>query len=589
MPQAHRSPFMMNPLLAVWMTIAVSSVVVAPAAAEESTGSITKAAARALEAELKARPAHLRPAASASRTRYVECPSGHVVVVLHPARLHSRQGPLPVTVDRLWVKDGEVRLRIVHDRLGAGEVSVFGSPESATPLDDVRRALDEILEFQDASMARPAYIGNEGSKVVHFRGANHLPEHDRRRAFDSMEAAEGAGYRKCTVCFIAAPPVPDYVRERALGEAVAAQFVALNPMVPEDQLHERVSRAGRRVLSAWPMPLLGYEYRFKVVEGTAANALACPAGQIFVTRGLLELVESDDELEAVLAHEIAHVERRHGYLKLRRAETAQAIGQLFALGVGAIAVKSGSGEGARLAMEVARLVASIAVELAVVGYGREFEEEADVFASTYCLKQSGSARALAVLLSKLQFAQTYSGFRPSGRRLEMTHPEIVERVNRARSARLEIPEMPVQFAGYDADGAILVALELEARVETEFRNQRRSLNRGDKNPWRITEYSDDVGYDPSFAGKVMHESLLFLGVRTSIDLPSTATVQQVKVESTGGTVLYRSSVPVSLTESDQVRMVMRAASSEKREPGDVIRLSIPFFPGVVRWEQVTSE
>jgi predicted Zn-dependent protease len=64
-------------------------------------------------------------------------------------------------------------------------------------------------------------------------------------------------------------------------------------------------------------PLLRYTrrrgmlYRFHVIESTEINAFALPGGQIFVTASLLDFVESEAELAAVLGHEISHVDLRH--------------------------------------------------------------------------------------------------------------------------------------------------------------------------------------------------------------------------------------------------------------------------------------
>jgi predicted Zn-dependent protease len=55
----------------------------------------------------------------------------------------------------------------------------------------------------------------------------------------------------------------------------------------------------------------GIRYEFHVVESPQINAFALPGGQIFVMRGLLDFVESEAELAAVLGHEISHVDLRH--------------------------------------------------------------------------------------------------------------------------------------------------------------------------------------------------------------------------------------------------------------------------------------
>src|SRR5258708_26717379 len=55
----------------------------------------------------------------------------------------------------------------------------------------------------------------------------------------------------------------------------------------------------------------GIHYEFHVIESPQINAFALPGGQIFVMRGLLNFVESQAELSAVLGHEISHVDLRH--------------------------------------------------------------------------------------------------------------------------------------------------------------------------------------------------------------------------------------------------------------------------------------
>lgn len=53
------------------------------------------------------------------------------------------------------------------------------------------------------------------------------------------------------------------------------------------------------------------KYQFAILNTDSANALAAPGGYIFVTRGLLDIIGSDDELAAILGHEVAHVQKKH--------------------------------------------------------------------------------------------------------------------------------------------------------------------------------------------------------------------------------------------------------------------------------------
>jgi predicted Zn-dependent protease len=62
--------------------------------------------------------------------------------------------------------------------------------------------------------------------------------------------------------------------------------------------------------------LTNYDFTVKVVDNPNANAFALPGGSLLVTTSLIELCESPEELAAVLAHEIAHIEKRHVTTKL---------------------------------------------------------------------------------------------------------------------------------------------------------------------------------------------------------------------------------------------------------------------------------
>jgi predicted Zn-dependent protease len=75
----------------------------------------------------------------------------------------------------------------------------------------------------------------------------------------------------------------------------------------------RVNKIGNALLSSMPPDLTsGYQWRFDVIDKTYVNAFAFPGGSIFVTDELIEdLKVTDDELAAVIAHEIGHIVHRH--------------------------------------------------------------------------------------------------------------------------------------------------------------------------------------------------------------------------------------------------------------------------------------
>ena len=109
--------------------------------------------------------------------------------------------------------------------------------------------------------------------------------------------------------------------------------------------NERVRRVGGRVVQA--AGLAGRSWDYAVFEDASPNAFVLPSGQIGVTTGLLKLVQNDDQLAAVLGHEVGHVVARHaaerystqsttglvlGAVQSRAGDYAQAVGALGGMG-----------------------------------------------------------------------------------------------------------------------------------------------------------------------------------------------------------------------------------------------------------------
>jgi predicted Zn-dependent protease len=118
--------------------------------------------------------------------------------------------------------------------------------------------------------------------------------------------------------------------EMRLGAELAA---ALLPREVEDPVAAaRVEGIARRLTPH--VRRRGIQYEFHVIESGSINAFALPGGKIFLLRGTLGFVQSDDELASVIGHEIAHVDLRHCIeryqyaLKLRKAGAPRA-GQVF--------------------------------------------------------------------------------------------------------------------------------------------------------------------------------------------------------------------------------------------------------------------
>ena len=101
----------------------------------------------------------------------------------------------------------------------------------------------------------------------------------------------------------------DTAFEKAIGPLFAREFEAPFGVDTDPLLTRYVSHIGETV--AAPSPRKDIKTRFVLVGSDVANAYTLPGGYVMVTRGLLDSVDSDDELACILAHEVGHVAKRH--------------------------------------------------------------------------------------------------------------------------------------------------------------------------------------------------------------------------------------------------------------------------------------
>jgi predicted Zn-dependent protease len=121
-------------------------------------------------------------------------------------------------------------------------------------------------------------------------------------------------------------------QELEIGREAYAELLAGARVVKEGPLVERVKRVSGRVARTVEIEPLSreinlhianypFEWEYSVIVSRHINAFCLPGGKIGVLTGLLELVENDDELAAVISHEVAHVVARHASERLARARS----------------------------------------------------------------------------------------------------------------------------------------------------------------------------------------------------------------------------------------------------------------------------
>ena len=204
-------------------------------------------------------------------------------------------------------------------------------------------------------------------------------------------------------------------QEVAMGQQAAAEVEATLGLVDDASLQNYVQQVGGQLASTSQRPNL--PWRFRVVEDPTPNAFALPGGFIYVTRGMMNLMENEAELASVLGHEIGHVTARHSVSQLSRAQLAQ-----IGLGLGSILSPT--------VAEYGDLLAG-GLQLLFLKYGRDDERQSDQLGFQYALQAGYDVREMDDIFAQLQRIGEAEGQSPLPS-WASSHPDPGERVETAQ-------------------------------------------------------------------------------------------------------------------------------------------------------------
>lgn len=218
------------------------------------------------------------------------------------------------------------------------------------------------------------------------------------------------------------------------AKAVAEQI----GFVDSPELAAYVEALGQRL--AGRSPRAGLAHSFQVVQMREPNAFALPGGHIYVSRGLLALVNSEDELANVIGHEIAHVAARHSVT--RQAANAPMIPVRILAGLGGAAASIVSPSIGRMVSGVGQLPG----EVALAAYSRDQEREADRLGQQFAAAAGFDPAAMASFMNSLSREEALAGQEPGRVTFLASHPRSPERsdaaVTRAKDMSSAIGEPP---------------------------------------------------------------------------------------------------------------------------------------------------
>ncbi len=209
--------------------------------------------------------------------------------------------------------------------------------------------------------------------------------------------------------------------ERALGEEIEGELHEELEFSDDEVLRSYVEGLGNDIVRRIDERPRGIRFRFYVVDDPEMiNAFAVPGGGIYVYTGLIRAMDNEAELTAVLAHEIAHVTRRH------IAQRLVAIYGVDLLSRMALGQEPGT---------VAQIVNAVVQTGMFLRYSRDQERDADAFGVQYHVAAGYNPEAFITFFRKLE-AQ------PSPPTFLSTHPSPRERIENIRQHIREFDRVP---------------------------------------------------------------------------------------------------------------------------------------------------
>jgi len=214
-------------------------------------------------------------------------------------------------------------------------------------------------------------------------------------------------------------------QEEKMGRAISKQVEKEYKLAQDLLVHERVESIGRKIAAVSDRQDI--DYHFEVLDEEEVNAFALPGGYIYVFQGLVDVVDNDDQLAAVLAHEVGHIVARHSIKKLQALQGYSLLRVLFAATPETQAVGAAS---------------DVAFASILTGYSREDELLADQLGARYVELAGYNPRAMIDFLEKLERIYKRKPLRPKS--YFRTHPFVPDRI---RVVKEEIGE-DISFKDY---------------------------------------------------------------------------------------------------------------------------------------------
>jgi predicted Zn-dependent protease len=208
--------------------------------------------------------------------------------------------------------------------------------------------------------------------------------------------------------------------EYYLGRSVATRILATYPLLEDETITEYVNLIGQTVALHSDKPVTYGGYHFAMLDTDEINAFACPGGIIFITRGVFNFVENEDEFAAVVAHEIAHIVNRDG---VKAIQSSRLTNLAVVMGTQAVTDTS-SAEFGELLSIFEGSIQDVFSQVVLNGYSQATEAKADVAGLTYLERAGYDPHAHETMLTRI-----VAEGQESGGGVMKTHPATSDRLD----------------------------------------------------------------------------------------------------------------------------------------------------------------
>ena len=203
-------------------------------------------------------------------------------------------------------------------------------------------------------------------------------------------------------------------QEYYIGRSVAATVLVTYKPYDSAKANEYLNQLGQTLSQFGTKPETFGGYHFVLLNTEEINAFSAPGGLVMISRGMVRLCKNEDELAAVLAHEIGHVENQHGLRAIKKGRLTSALTTL-ALEAGK---NLGGSDLAQLTEAFSGSITDITGTMMNSGYARTTEFQADKSAVAIMKNCGYDPAALVGMLQEMQ-----KRWVPNGPGFGHTHPE----------------------------------------------------------------------------------------------------------------------------------------------------------------------